>query len=454
MEKKHKRIEYRKNFGTWLAFIALSTALVFSALTIYFIDAERGRYMTQLENLYKKSFYELSDNMNNLEIKLSKLIVSTSGAGTLRYLNDVSQQADSTEASLSALPITHDSVEKTSKFVNQLGDYCKGLSDKVAAGGKLSAKDAEQLDKMYDVSSDLRRELAVISAKVNDGYNFMGNRLSGDTGFDKLLSDSFGDVQNNTVEYPSLIYDGPFSDSLLGAEPKGLPQNEISEEDAAEVLKQLLSSAMEVESVEYQNTSEGKMVTYNFDVIANGGSMYAQITKLGGKLMLLDNPRDMGNFELEIEDCLDIAEDFVKELGIPDMKAVWQSDYHGFVYVNPAPEISGTLYYPDLIRVVVARDNGDIIGYEARGYYSNHTQRELPAPACSKLQARQQTFSSLKITSERLALIPRPDGTETLAWEFFGTHKNLQYFVYVDAATCEEIDVLRVVDSDEGSLVV
>ena len=53
-----------------------------------------------------------------------------------------------------------------------------------------------------------------------------------------------------------------------------------------------------------------------------------------------------------------------------------------------------------------------------------------------------------------MAIIPDEFVGEIYVYEFVCTWKDYQYFVYVDANTGEEVDILRVVKSTNGNLVV
>ena len=106
-----------------------------------------------------------------------------------------------------------------------------------------------------------------------------------------------------------------------------------------------------------------------------------------------------------------------------------------------------------MVKVIVARDTGEVLGYEAKSYYYNHVERELPDYSSTVMQARQKVFSKLNISSERLALIPLSDGSEALTFEFYGEYRNMKYFVYIDVVDLSEVNVLRVIDSENGALV-
>ena len=59
--------------------------------------------------------------------------------------------------------------------------------------------------------------------------------------------------------------------------------------------------------------------------------------------------------------------------------------------------------------------------------------------------ARTCVSPRLTVRSVRLAVIPK-DGDEVLCYEAACTMRGLDYFVYVDAVTGRQVDVLRVID--------
>jgi len=74
--------------------------------------------------------------------------------------------------------------------------------------------------------------------------------------------------------------------------------------------------------------------------------------------------------------------------------------------------MDGILIYPDLLKVKVALDNGEVIGYEAMGFYMNNRERNLPTPKLTIDDAQARLNKQLKVVSRRAALIPLPNGQE------------------------------------------
>lgn len=446
--------EKRKNgkTGFIVAIASLSVVIASLAMVCVSLFGTNVNYKNQLENGYQRAFFDLTANMNNLEVKLSKLMVTKSHSQVQKNLSDVSRQTDNTQSNLAQLPASHETINKTMRFVNQLGDYSSYLSGQVAAGKTLSEENYEVITNLHKVNAELSRELGAMASKLGTELKIMpGNGAQSGKG--NALDESFGNMQETSVEYPKMIYDGPFSDSMLDVELK-LGGEELNQQQAQQAASDLFRR-LSFSEVSFKRMTEGKITTYDFDIkLASGGLANAQISKIGGYPVMLDNSRTVDNFSLEIDECVKIAEEFAKELGFDTHKSVWASDYDGAVYINLAPHINDVIYYPDLVKIIVARDNGEILGLESMTYLANHKERSIESPKLSLLEARQKISDKIDIVTEKLALVPQPGNKEVLAYEFAGNWNQLKYFIYIDANTGDEVDIFRVIDSDEGTFMI
>jgi spore germination protein len=129
----------------WVLPTLLSVALVAVGVWGFTQYNQRLQYRTYLENQYQKSFYELVDNVGNLEVKLSKMMVTATPSQNILLLTDIWRQSNAAQQNLGQLPISHQVLGKTSKFINQLGDFCYSLSKGAADGKTIGRKDMEQL---------------------------------------------------------------------------------------------------------------------------------------------------------------------------------------------------------------------------------------------------------------------------------------------------------------------
>ncbi|MBR4003890.1 MAG: germination protein YpeB [Clostridia bacterium] len=473
----------------------LSCVILVLSLFLYSTNVSLNSTNMNLENLYQRSFYDLVNNVNNMEVEVSKLMVSNDSTSQQKSLSKLKQQSSDAENSLSLLPINENILEKTTRFMNQFNGYCTSLI--TYKDGKIENEDYETLGNVYNSISNIKTELNKIMEKIMKGYRISDNISGNDVNSDFSLN--FSSLSNDTIEYPSLIYDGPFSDSTLKKSIKGLKSTEISENDAENLITKIFDN--KITNLNFLGETNSNFVTFDFGVNTEDGKNYfIQITKQGGFLLTIssnvlndnlgsvstevvkdDNSSEeieitdennvdessinkteessivkvesINNLTSEIEKAIDTAENFAKKLGLNDMKCVWSAASEEISYINLAPVIDDIIMYPDLIKVKVDLKNNSLVGWEATSYAYNHTERDDLIPQLSEDEARKLVSSNLDVNSQKLCVIPLDYVGETLAYEFAGKYNDFNYYLYIDAYNGSQVRILKVVQTDEGELV-
>ena len=108
--------------------------------------------------------------------------------------------------------------------------------------------------------------------------------------------------------------------------------------------------------------------------------------------------------------------------------------------------------YPDLIKVKVALDNGEILGVETTGYLNTHHERNNLTQKITKEEAKKNLNSNLEIISEGLAVIPTEWRTEILCYEFKGKVEGTEFLVYINAENGKEESILVIINTPNGTL--
>lgn len=421
------------------AIAGLSVALVYSEN----MNKLRAEYMNEMEGVYARNYYDLLDSANDLDVKLAKLAAANTAAAQREILYDVWSAASLAGVSLSAFEGGEDGVMQASKFIGQTGDYAHYLAESLEDGEPLNAEEREKLSKLREMAGVLKDTLESTRTGMSDGRLFLG-----DDGMLETFTGAFDAFVDPDVDYPELIYDGPFSDALEHRECKATEgMSEVSAEEGAELVAKYIPAA---KKVEFYDRTESDVVTLNYAVTTDEGEGFAQITEQGGLLVAYNlNPGKVAVSDSFPQHCA-AALKFAAGAGYEDLAVVWCSEAQGTVFVNLAPVACGAVIYPDLIKVKVDAASGTVTGLDALHYIYNHTEREIPAPALTLAEAAQRITLPL-VTEGRLALIPLDETREVLTYEFecedCGT-----YFVYIDAMTGEEANILYVVsDTDTGT---
>ena len=134
------------------------------------------------------------------------------------------------------------------------------------------------------------------------------------------------------------------------------------------------------------------------------------------------------------------------------MQETYYLKENGFITVNYAYKQNNVVIYPDLIKVKIALDNGEIIGLESTGYLNNHYERNISKNLISIEDAKKQLTNNIEIKSEGLAIIPTEWNTEILCYEFKGKVEDIDFIAYINAETGEEEDILIITNTPNGTL--
>ncbi|MBQ7236414.1 MAG: germination protein YpeB [Clostridia bacterium] len=458
-ERRQKREERNKNrqrnkdrnkgIGGWLAAVislGVATLVLASVLTFTFLMPTTEDNL--LEASYQKSFYDTVEQVDNIDLNLSKALATADSGALQKYLVDTAINSELAENDLQQLPLHDESKYYTTKLINQIGDYAKYLNNKIITGEKLTQEDYQGLSQLYRANQTLKDSLQKMVGDMDGGFSF-SSLLEGNKG--NLVVEGFDQLQNLSVQYPELIYDGPFSDGLNEREIKGLSGEEIDEEKAREIFIKAFES-YEVKDVKNVGTTSGDIECFNVQGTSKGELMYAQISKVGGKIIMFSYAGSCNSVNSDAEQATEKAQEFLTSLGIENMKPVWINLSNNLYTINFAYVQNGAIVYSDLIKVRVCAETQTVIGLEARSYYTNHTERVVESPALTKSQAQAKVSSNITVETARLAIVPIGTKSEKLCYEFSGEYDGSTYYVYIDAITGRQVEMFKVIESTEGTL--
>ncbi len=447
-DKQHDR-ERGKSAGGWLAaVISLGVASLVLASVLTFVLLMPTATDNALEANYQKSFYDTVEQVDNIDLNLSKVLATSDTEAMQKYLVNTAINSELAENDIQQLPLQDESKFYTTKLINQIGDYSKYLNNKLISGEKLTDKDMESLASLYKANRAFKDSLQNMMQEMGADYSF-STMMDGGKG--NIVIKGFDELQNLSVEYPELIYDGPFSDGQNDREIKGINGEEITKERARDIFVKIFAS-YGVDEVENVGEATANIPCYNVKGTVNGDNVYAQISKIGGKLIMFDSAGSCNAVNHERATAIETADEFLTALEIDSMKPVWVNLANNVYTINYAYEQNGVIVYSDLIKVRVCADTDTVLGFEATGYYTNHTDRLIGNPAISKGAAMDKVSTNIDIQTSRLALVPIGKSSEKLCYEFSGEYDGATYYVYIDAVNGKQVEMFKVIESTEGEL--
>lgn len=435
--------------------------IIISVVLGYFLYQEKEKYTTATHNQYNLALYELIDYVQNVENYLAKAMITSTPEHGAETLSKVWREANLAQVYLAQLPVSSTELANTAKFLNQVSDYSYSLSRKNIYKEELSQEDLDNLKSLHDYSTELKNTLNQLSTDMNEGrINWDELTKNTEIAFaqqvDNLSATTFSNLDENFGEYAGLIYDGAFSEHMESAERKGLTGDEIDEERAKEIARDFIGE----DRIEELNSNglieNGNIQVYDFSSkIKNGDSnnpLTISISKVGGHIVNMNYNREVDVESISIEEADRIGKEFLNSREIYNMKETYYLIEGGIITINYAYEQNDITVYPDLIKLKIALDNGEILGMEEAGYLNNHEERNIPVAKISKEEAKSNLNKNLEITSEGLAIIPTEWKTEILCYEFKGKINDTDFLVYINAETGREENVLVIIDTPNGIL--
>ena len=401
------------------------------------------RLSNELNANYERAVYEGSELMRSVETNLRKLTISASGAQLQSYLNEISRQAQGAESAVTSLPFSGEAVQAATKAINQMGDFAATLSDRLARGGAITEDDVQNIDQLISAAVAINAGLGRMITKLEDGQ-----------GIDGLEFEAIPVAENTTGEageYPTLIYDGPFSDASESTVFKALTGSDVTAEQAMQNLIRYMG-AERIDEARPDGESDVPVPVYEFTLRSGDVQMSAAVTKQDGQVLYVLPGSQIAASGTPVETCIANAQQFLARNGYDGMMVSYYYQYQNVLTINFAATQDGVLLYPDLVKVQVSMQDGAVIGVECANYLKKHTRRTLAEPQVTEQEALSRVNSALETQFVRLALIP-VGMQEKLTYEISAKDGyDNQYLIYIDAVTGQEQQIYQLISDENGTL--
>ena len=390
------------------------------------------------ENKYNYSFSEVVNYINNIENYLAKAMISKSTTHSVETLNKIWADSNLAIVYFENIPFVNEGSNKSIKFLNQVSDYCYTLSRKSLNGEELTEEDFANLKTLYNYSLNLKNVLNELSRELNNGtISWEDLNTKTDLAFEEEDINIFSSIESNFDDYEGLIYDGAYSDYVKQTEKLGLIGDDIDEETA----KLKVQGFFENQGIK-EITSNGiingdDIESYSFTLkTEQNEEISVEVSKNGGWFVNVLSDKDVKEEKISAEEAVELGKDYLSKMGYSNMKETYYTKLQNIITVNYAYYENNITMYPDLIKVKIALDDGDILGMEAAGYLNNHIARQNLNVGISLDEAKSKLNKNLEILSEGLAVIPEESTKEEIfCYEFKGKVENREFLVYINALT-------------------
>ena len=416
-------------------------------------------YTNIKKNKYNMAFFETVDYVENIENYLAKSLITKESNTSAESLIQIWRETNLAAAYLSQIPVSTEGLSKTEKFLNQTSEYTYYLFRRNLDGKDLTDEELDKLNELHNYSLEVKSTLNQLSEDINaerlnwDELDYNTSTMFS-TEVSNISKDGFDAIESNFEEYDGLIYDGAYSEHIVNENKRGLTGNEIDEEKAKTIVMNFVGEN-KIKSINSDGLSEnGNIECYTFTTILNDNEnnpMTIAISKKGGHIVFSNYNRNVEEETISEDKADEFAKNFLNERGFTDLEKTYYTKQGGIMTINYAYEQNDVIIYPDLIKVKIALDNGDILGIETTGYLNNHETRKIDTTGIiSKEEAKEKLSKNVVVESERLAIIPTEFKTEIFCWEIKGKINDRDFLIYANAKTGKIEDILVVTDTDNG----
>ncbi|MBR3844605.1 MAG: germination protein YpeB, partial [Clostridia bacterium] len=414
------------------------------------------RYRTQLEYTYERGLSELSEHLNKIETTLTKGIYAGTAAGATNLAMTLWSESGAAKSCLTQIPTYGTDLANTYKFLSQVGEYSLSLAKNLQRGQGITSQEHQTLTELATLSQTMSNTIDDLCTQMeqSDGWKAQISQVveqNEPTQAANTLFDSLKNLEETVSDYPTLLYDGPFSEHILQATPKLLENLSVVTETTARWQLAHYLNVDEKTLGEASLMEKGTIPSY----VYTNEQLTAAVTRQGGHISYFNVLREVGEPTLEYEECIPIATAFLETLGLGEFKESYYTVSEGICLINFAYLAEDVVCYTDLIKVGVALDNGDIVSYNAQGYIMNHTEREIASPRYTVKDAKKVLSPYVTVKSSGTAIIPLNARVEKLCYEFLCEgQEEEELLIYVNADTLEEESLLIVLKTDGGTLTI
>ncbi|WP_026560234.1 germination protein YpeB [Bacillus sp. J37] len=428
----------------------LSVAVLGSAYWGYKEHQEKNAVLIQAENNYQRAFHDLSYRVDQLHDKIGATLAMNTRQSLSPALADVWRITSEAQSDVGQLPLALMPFNKTEEFLAGISDFSYRAAVRDLEKDPLTEKEYETLKSMYTKAADIQKELRSVQNLVLDNnLRWMDVELalaSGQKQADNTIIDGLKTVEENVKSYSEADFGATQTSMKTENGFEKLEGKEISKKEAKEVAKKFVENKVtDIKVTENGEGSDFGFYSVSMDDKEQKVDVNMDITKKGGYPIYLVQNREIKNKEISLNQATDHATEFLKKHGFEDLDLFESAQYDNIGVFTFVSILDGVRVYPDAIRMKVALDNGEVIGFSARDYLAAHKQREIPNAKISKDEAAKKLNPSLDVQEDRLAIIVNEFGEEVLCYEFLGTIENDTYRIFINADnnTEEKVEMLK-----------
>jgi len=409
----------------------------------------KNKYDNYVSGLYSRYMEEFAVSINNINTMLKKSMYVSSPTQLSSVSAKLYHQCEAAKNALSQLPSFSGETGSINKFLSQTGNYMISLSKNTIQDGKIPEEQRKNIEKLRNFSNELNKKIDELQInytdirwieEINNEISQLENELT--------FTNELYNIEQGLTDYPTLIYDGPYSEHVVNDTSEYLDNNAVVTKERA---REIAAQTFEIDIAKLFDDGEekGEIEAYRF----NSGDAIISVSKLGGHIVYFRRAPLMEKALFTEEQAVERAKEYLQKHSSLKFEPTYYFSDEGTCTINFVYKDGSTLCYTDLIKIGVCLNTGDVVLVEARGFLMNHKSRTIQTPSYTKEQAADILNKDLKINSTSQVLIP-VDNEEIHCYEFACSGKSGdEILIYINTQNLEEEQIFIMLNTFGGTLV-
>jgi len=422
-----------------------------------------GDYRLATENNNYRALTDFASHLDQMENDLAKGHLASNPTQKVLYLSQVSSKSDAAIKDFAQIPAEQTGLSYIGQFLTQAGDFARTLRQRIAGGGKISAEEEKTLRDMQEQLVPVNQKVQTLIMRMNtenlvwtepaptirQRLGFGGTQIAeaaadGSEAPAKSVRAGLDQLDASLQKLPPFSYTGEYATRVV-AKPLGLPTGNVTRNQAQATARAFLSKGGFTNiKLEYAGDSQGPLGGYTWKY----NEAYLEVSHQGGVVTFYRDQRSIEARTLSKEEAASKAKKIMQSLGW-QMVLTSSEDFGAYVEFDFIAEKEGVRIYSDKVRVMIALDNGQLVGFDAVPYYAFHHSRTFPAEISMDLAVR-KLRPDFQVLEKHLAVIPKSGNQEVYSYEFRGRYQGEEYLLYLNASTGAEEKIQRIIMTPRG----
>ncbi|GGE38575.1 germination protein YpeB [Pullulanibacillus camelliae] len=410
----------------------------------YLEHKDKNVISTNAENNYQQAYHNLTYYVDTIHDHLGTTLGTRSTKLAAPELTEVWRLASLARGEIGQLPVTLLPFNNTNDFLSNLGKFSFQAAIK-NDNGQLTDEQYQQLSSLYKQSGKVEGDLRQVQKVIMDNHlKWMDVEValaSNKQPNDNQVIDGLKTV-NKKVEGFQNEWGPAVTRSNLDEldQLNHLSGPTISKKQAVQAVKNFLN--IKKGSFDVQQLGKGagySAYTVTITEPKTNNVVVASVSKKGGHIVSIIKHRKINMTKISLNKAVSKASQFLKKHGFDHLEVV-KTDQYNHEGVMTFAQTSGKIrLYPSTIRMKVALDNGEVLGFDDSEYliHKNIALKHY-TPSLTAEQAKQGLSKDLSIQETELAVYENELGKNVLCYSFLGTRNQDTYRIFINANTGQQ----------------